>query len=111
MDWPYVTKYRGVVSAQTHREEIIQDLYNTHEDPVRGKTHSGIIRYWGHGIDVVFLLRLTVKKSSNCFSCLCFFRELLRAFRLSTKTKPERIIFYRLDLVLTELFFLFYILI
>lgn len=65
MDWPYVTKYRGVVSAQTHREEIIQDLYNTHEDPVRGKTHSGIIR------------------------------ELLRAFRLSTKTKPERIIFYR----------------
>ncbi|KAG4974367.1 hypothetical protein JHK87_031188 [Glycine soja] len=52
MDWPYVTKYRGVVSAQTHREEIIQDLYNTHEDPVRGKTHSGIIRYWGHGIDV-----------------------------------------------------------
>ncbi|KAG5139722.1 hypothetical protein JHK84_033490 [Glycine max] len=65
MDWPYVTRYRGVVSAQTHREEIIQDLYNTCEDPVKGKVHSGIIR------------------------------ELLRAFRLSTNQKPERIIFYR----------------
>ncbi|KAG4979910.1 hypothetical protein JHK82_033152 [Glycine max] len=65
MDWPYVTRYRGVVSAQTHREEIIQDLYNTCEDPVKGKVHSGIIR------------------------------ELLRAFHLSTNQKPERIIFYR----------------
>ncbi|KAL7115914.1 hypothetical protein ACP275_04G210700 [Erythranthe tilingii] len=27
MDWPEVTKYRGLVSAQCHREEIIQDLY------------------------------------------------------------------------------------
>ncbi|XP_021767509.1 protein argonaute MEL1-like [Chenopodium quinoa] len=27
MDWPGVTKYRGVVRAQGHREEIIQDLY------------------------------------------------------------------------------------
>ena len=44
MDWPQVTKYRGLVSAQPHREEIIQDLYKTHEDPRRGKIHSGMIR-------------------------------------------------------------------
>ncbi|EYU40234.1 hypothetical protein ABFS82_04G135000 [Erythranthe guttata] len=27
MDWPEVSKYRGLVSAQGHRDEIIQDLY------------------------------------------------------------------------------------
>uniref|UniRef100_A0A803MLG3 Uncharacterized protein n=1 Tax=Chenopodium quinoa TaxID=63459 RepID=A0A803MLG3_CHEQI len=27
MDWPGVTKYRGLVRAQGHREEIIKDLY------------------------------------------------------------------------------------
>jgi len=62
MDWPYVTRYRGVVSAQTHREEIIQDLYNTCEDPVKGKVHSGIIRSWGQGIDVV--LPLVIEESN-----------------------------------------------
>ncbi len=25
-DWPEVTKYAGMVSAQAHRQEIIQDL-------------------------------------------------------------------------------------
>jgi eukaryotic translation initiation factor 2C len=25
MDWPEVTTYRGLVSAQKHRQEIIQD--------------------------------------------------------------------------------------
>lgn len=44
MDWPEVTKYRGLVSAQAHREEIIQDLYNTKEDPKRGKVSGGMIR-------------------------------------------------------------------
>ncbi|KAJ0027745.1 hypothetical protein Pint_35058 [Pistacia integerrima] len=33
MDWPKVTKYRASVSAQTHREEIIQDLYSSVQDP------------------------------------------------------------------------------
>ncbi|CAJ1979202.1 unnamed protein product [Sphenostylis stenocarpa] len=65
MDWPYVTKYRGVVSAQKHREEIIQDLYTSHSDPVKGLVHSGSIR------------------------------DLFRAFRNSTGQKPHRIIFYR----------------
>ncbi|XVF19809.1 hypothetical protein REPUB_Repub11eG0142800 [Reevesia pubescens] len=65
MDWPEVTKYRGIVSAQPHREEIIQDLYKTVQDPQKGVVHSGMIR------------------------------ELLMAFYNSTRQKPSRIIFYR----------------
>ncbi|KAI7986935.1 Protein argonaute 5 [Camellia lanceoleosa] len=44
MDWPEVTKYRGLVSAQPHRDEIINDLYKTIQDPQRGTVHSGMIR-------------------------------------------------------------------
>ncbi|XP_057483744.1 protein argonaute MEL1-like [Actinidia eriantha] len=65
MDWPEVTKYRGLVAAQPHREEIIQDLYKTWEDPQKGICHGGMIK------------------------------ELLIAFRRSTGLKPHRIIFYR----------------
>ncbi|KAJ4724979.1 Argonaute family protein [Melia azedarach] len=65
MDWPEVTKYRGIVSAQAHREEIIQDLYKSFQDAQRGLVHGGMIR------------------------------ELLIAFRRSTGHKPHRIIFYR----------------
>ncbi|GAB2285479.1 argonaute 5 [Dionaea muscipula] len=43
MDWPEITKYRGLVSAQG-REEIIQDLYKVVQDPVRGLIHGGMIR-------------------------------------------------------------------
>ncbi|KAL6566896.1 argonaute 5 [Orobanche minor] len=65
MDWPEVTKYRGLVSAQPHREEIIQDLYNVKQDAKRGVVHGGMIR------------------------------EHLIAFYKSTGHKPHRIIFYR----------------
>ncbi|KAK8601699.1 hypothetical protein V6N13_058617 [Hibiscus sabdariffa] len=65
MDWPEITTYRGIVSAQTHREEIIQDLYKTTQDPQKGVVHGGMIR------------------------------ELLIAFRKATNLRPERIIFYR----------------
>ncbi|KAL3530464.1 hypothetical protein ACH5RR_009786 [Cinchona calisaya] len=65
MDWPEATKYRGLVSAQRHRVEMIQDLYNTYEDPKKGIVHGGMIR------------------------------ELLLAFYRSTGQKPHRIIFYR----------------
>lgn len=65
MDWPEVTKYRGLVSAQQHRQEIIQDLYKKFEDPQKGVVHAGMIR------------------------------ELLLAFYRSTSQKPHRIIFYR----------------
>lgn len=44
MDWPEITKYRGLVSAQNHREEIIQDLYKREEDAQKGITHRGMIR-------------------------------------------------------------------
>lgn len=44
MDWPWVTKYRGIVSAQHHREEIIQDLYNTTLNRDKGIVHGGMIR-------------------------------------------------------------------
>ncbi|KAL4611585.1 hypothetical protein ACB092_08G135400 [Castanea dentata] len=65
MDWPEVTKYRGLVSAQDHREEIIQDLYKSVQDPQRGLVHGGMIR------------------------------EQLIAFRRATGHRPHRIIFYR----------------
>ncbi|KAK0584182.1 hypothetical protein LWI29_008665 [Acer saccharum] len=65
MDWPAVTTYRGLVSAQQHREEIIQDLYKVEQDPEKGIVHSGMVR------------------------------ELLIAFKRSTNQKPQRIIFYR----------------
>ncbi|KAL6537751.1 argonaute 5 [Orobanche hederae] len=41
MDWPQVTKYQGLVSAQYHREEIIKNLYSMEEDCERGMVHGG----------------------------------------------------------------------
>ncbi|KAL6509670.1 argonaute 1 [Orobanche gracilis] len=64
-DWPEITKYAGLVSAQAHRQELIQDLYKTWQDPVKGTMHGGMIM------------------------------ELLISFRRSTGQKPTRIIFYR----------------
>nr|KJB35183.1 hypothetical protein B456_006G103100 [Gossypium raimondii] len=64
MDWPELTKYRGVVSAQTDRVEIIQDLYKQTKDPQKGLVEGGMVR------------------------------EMLLAFYRSTKQKPSRIIFY-----------------
>ncbi|GLT99539.1 hypothetical protein SLE2022_169740 [Rubroshorea leprosula] len=64
-DWPEVTKYAGLVCAQAHRQELIQDLYKTWQDPVRGKVSGGMIR------------------------------DLLLSFRKATGQKPLRIIFYR----------------
>jgi len=43
-DWPEVTKYAGMVSAQAHRQEIIQDLYKTRKDPQNGTFNGGMIR-------------------------------------------------------------------
>lgn len=44
-DWPEVTKYAGLVCAQPHREELIQDLFRSWKDPQRGVTYGGMIRY------------------------------------------------------------------
>ncbi|KAM7496848.1 hypothetical protein LguiA_021262 [Lonicera macranthoides] len=67
MDWPEVTKYRGLVSAQSHREEIIQDLFKKVPEvaPESGKPDRGMIR------------------------------DHLYEFYISTRRKPDRIIFYR----------------
>ncbi|PIN03833.1 Translation initiation factor 2C (eIF-2C) [Handroanthus impetiginosus] len=64
-DWPEVTKYAGLVCAQAHRQELIQDLYKNWHDPVRGTVSGGMIR------------------------------DLLVSFRRATGQKPQRIIFYR----------------
>ncbi|CAI9105507.1 OLC1v1004438C1 [Oldenlandia corymbosa var. corymbosa] len=41
MDWPEVTKYQTRVSAQHHRQEIIQDLY---KETQNGQVKGGMIR-------------------------------------------------------------------
>ncbi|KAG6435597.1 hypothetical protein SASPL_100471 [Salvia splendens] len=64
-DWPEVTKYAGLVCAQAHRQELIQDLYKTWQDPLRGTVSGGMVR------------------------------DLLVSFRKATGQKPQRIIFYR----------------
>ncbi|KAL6603356.1 hypothetical protein ACP70R_043717 [Stipagrostis hirtigluma subsp. patula] len=64
-DWPEVTKYAGLVSAQSHRQELIEDLYKVTHDPQRGTICGGMIR------------------------------ELLISFKRSTGQKPQRLIFYR----------------
>ncbi|KAG9133575.1 hypothetical protein Leryth_016526 [Lithospermum erythrorhizon] len=42
-DWPEVTKYAGLVSAQAHRQELIQDLYKTWETD-KGTMTGGMIK-------------------------------------------------------------------
>ncbi|XP_072956096.1 protein argonaute 1B-like [Typha angustifolia] len=64
-DWPEVTKYAGLVSAQAHRQELIQDLFKVWHDPQRGTVTGGMIK------------------------------ELLISFKRATGQKPQRIIFYR----------------
>ncbi|XP_047315184.1 protein argonaute 1-like isoform X2 [Impatiens glandulifera] len=64
-DWPEITKYAGLVSAQAHRQELIQDLFKSWQDPQRGAVSGGMIK------------------------------ELLISFRRATGQKPQRIIFYR----------------
>ncbi|KAE9586115.1 putative post-transcriptional gene silencing PAZ-Argonaute family [Lupinus albus] len=64
-DWPEITQYAGLVCAQAHRQELIQDLFKQWQDPVRGTMTGGMIK------------------------------ELLISFRRATGQKPTRIIFYR----------------
>ncbi|CAK8538743.1 unnamed protein product [Lathyrus sativus] len=64
-DWPEITKYAGLVCAQAHRQELIQDLFKQWQDPVRGTVTGGMIK------------------------------ELLISFRRETGRRPQRIIFYR----------------
>ncbi|KAM3196447.1 hypothetical protein ACQJBY_061939 [Aegilops geniculata] len=43
-DWPEITKYAGLVSAQAHRQELIQDLFKVWQDPQRGTVTGGMIK-------------------------------------------------------------------
>ena len=43
-DWPEVTKYAGLVCAQEHRQELIQDLFKCWVDPVHGPQTGGMIK-------------------------------------------------------------------
>ncbi|XP_074576149.1 protein argonaute MEL1-like [Curcuma longa] len=65
IDWPHITKYRGLFATQQHRKEIISDLYKVDQDPQRGHVSGGMIR------------------------------DQLMAFYRSTNQKPHRILFYR----------------
>ncbi|KAK2991581.1 hypothetical protein RJ640_025880 [Escallonia rubra] len=40
-DWPEITKYAGLVCAQSHRQELIQDLFKTWQD---GAVPGGMIK-------------------------------------------------------------------
>lgn len=44
-DWPEVTKYAGLVCAQAHRQELIQDLFKEWKDPQKGVVTGGMIKY------------------------------------------------------------------
>ena len=57
-DWPEVTKYAGLVSAQSHRQELIEDLYKVTQDPQRGTICGGMIRYSTKGPHVLPLVCL-----------------------------------------------------
>ncbi|KAE8775998.1 adenosylhomocysteinase [Hordeum vulgare] len=61
-----ITKYRGLVSAQPHRQEIIEDLFSVTKDPQKGDVNGGMIK------------------------------ELVIAFRRKTGRRSERILFYRM---------------
>lgn len=99
-DWPEVTKYAGLVSAQAHRQELIQDLYKTWQDPSRGQVTGGMIKYFSclvfptfHFVQDLFGGCLLI-----CYIIPFLCRELLISFRRSTGHKPLRIIFYRFSL-------------
>jgi hypothetical protein len=84
-DWPEVTKYAGLVCAQAHRQELIQDLYKTWQDPVRGTVSGGMIRY----------VNLTIT-SSETFQIFLFLFSSKQAHRYS----PKLLSFHSLDIPL-----------
>jgi eukaryotic translation initiation factor 2C len=108
-DWPEVTKYAGLVSAQAHRQELIEDLYKVWQDPQRGTVSGGMIRCAAYYFTFCFLKKGTwsgwmiqsnmhfsnfLSSMANNFT-LQNYRDLLISFKKSTGEKPQRIIFYR----------------
>jgi len=97
-DWPEVTKYAGLVSAQSHRQELIEDLYKVTQDPQRGTICGGMIRY-STMVPMSFLLSVFFTLSANNTGEGHICRELLISFKKSTGQKPQRILFYRCELL------------
>lgn len=61
-DWPEVTKYAGLVCAQAHRQELIEDLYKEWKDPQGRKASGGMIQYVNSSIEsFIVFLQLTVR--------------------------------------------------
>lgn len=58
-DWPEVTKYAGLVCAQAHRQELIEDLYKERKDPQGRKASGGMIQYVYSSIRLVPFLLVT----------------------------------------------------
>lgn len=75
-DWPEVTKYAGLVCAQPHREELIQDLFRCWKDPQRGVMYGGMIRY----------LTSISSKLVLCEICLLFSLKFYTLFQIHTGT-------------------------
>lgn len=97
-DWPEVTKYAGLVSAQAHRQELIQDLFKTWQDPARGTMTGGMIKYaiiFPFYLSVSYICRLGYFHNFWVLIVQFYDRELLISFRRATGQKPQRIIFYR----------------
>uniref|UniRef100_A0A0E0HXM8 Uncharacterized protein n=1 Tax=Oryza nivara TaxID=4536 RepID=A0A0E0HXM8_ORYNI len=79
MDWPEITKYKALVSAQPPRQEIIQDLFTMTEVAQNADAPAQ-----------------KAEGSKKNFICGGMFRELLMSFySKNAKRKPQRIIFYR----------------
>ncbi|CAM0944728.1 unnamed protein product [Alopecurus aequalis] len=66
-DWPEVTKYAGLVSAQTRRQELIEDLFKVWQDPQRGIVNGGMIRNPRGSYSIGMVL---VKDNSTRFCCM-----------------------------------------
>ena len=73
-DWPEVTKYAGLVSAQAHRQELIEDLYKVWQDPQRGTVSGGMIRCTAHYFNFSFFKNeRDMQRFSDTFFNLSFF--------------------------------------
>jgi len=73
-DWPEITKYSGLVCAQAHRQELIQDLFKQWQDPVRGTVTGGMIKY------LSLSLSMPIHVSVTCLPMLCVFYSVLYLF-------------------------------
>ena len=104
-DWPEVTKYAGMVSAQACRQEIIRDLFKTWEDPQNGTFNGGMIRCVHEIFETKASYKFETKTLLSFINLLIlhYCRELLLSFKQASWTKATK------DNILQVLSFKFYI--